>query len=43
MPVKVKKALTSKGARMMMDAAIARATEFGIAVTSPSSMMVVIC
>jgi uncharacterized protein GlcG (DUF336 family) len=33
MPVKVKKALTSKGARMMMDAAIAKATDFGIAVT----------
>jgi len=33
MLVKNKKALTSKGARMMMDAAIARATDFGIAVT----------
>ena len=33
MPVKDKKVLTSKGARMMMDAAIAKATEFGIAVT----------
>ena len=33
MPVKDKKVLTSKGARMMMDAAIAKATEFGIVVT----------
>ena len=33
MPVKTKKALTSKGARMMMDIAIAKATELGIAVT----------
>ena len=33
MPVKDKKVLTSKGARMMMDAAIATATEFGIDVT----------
>jgi len=33
MPVKDKKVLTSKGARMIMDAAIAKATEFGIAVT----------
>ena len=33
MPVKDKKVLTSKGARVMMDAAIAKATEFGIAVT----------
>ena len=33
MPVKDKKVLTSKGARMIMDAAIVKATEFGIAVT----------
>jgi uncharacterized protein GlcG (DUF336 family) len=33
MPIKVKKALTAKGVRMMMDAALAKATEFGIAVT----------
>ena len=33
MPVRAKKALTSKGARMMMDAAIDRATRLGIAVT----------
>ena len=33
MPVKDKKVLTSRGARVMMDAAIAKATEFGIAVT----------
>ena len=33
MPVKNKKVLTSKGARMMMDAAIAKATELGIVVT----------
>jgi uncharacterized protein GlcG (DUF336 family) len=33
MPVKDKKVLTSTGARMIMDAAIAKATEFGIAVT----------
>ena len=33
MPVRTKKALTSKGVRMMMDAAIKRATRLGIAVT----------
>ena len=33
MPIKNKKVLTSKGARMMMDAAIAKATELGIVVT----------
>jgi len=33
MPIKVKKALTAKGVRMMMDAALTKATEFGIAVT----------
>lgn len=33
MPIKVKKTLTSKGVHMMMDAAIAKATEFGIVVT----------
>ena len=33
MPFKDKKALTSKGVRMMMDAAITKATELGIAVT----------
>ena len=33
MPIKAKKTLTSKGVRMMMDAALARAAEFGIAVT----------
>jgi len=33
MPVKDTKRLTSKGARMMMDAAVAKAEEFGIAAT----------
>jgi len=33
MPIKSKKTLTSKGVRMMMDAALARAAEFGITVT----------
>jgi len=33
MPIKAKKTLTSKGVRMMMDAALARAAEFGIAAT----------
>jgi uncharacterized protein GlcG (DUF336 family) len=33
MPIKAKKTLTSKGVRMMMDAAIARAAELGITVT----------
>jgi len=33
MPVRAKKALTSKGVHMMMDAAIDRATRLGIAVT----------
>jgi glc operon protein GlcG len=33
MPVRAKKTLTSKGAHMMMDAAIDRATRLGIAVT----------
>ena len=33
MPTKSKKSLTSKGVRMMMDAALARAAEFGIPVT----------
>jgi uncharacterized protein GlcG (DUF336 family) len=33
MPFKDKKALTSKGVRMMMDAAIAKAESYGIAVT----------
>ena len=33
MPIKAKKTLTSKGVRMMMDAALARAAEFGITVT----------
>jgi glc operon protein GlcG len=33
MPIKAKKTLTSKGVRMMMDAAIARAAEFGIEAT----------
>ena len=33
MPVKEKKALTSKGVHMMMDAAITKATELGLAVT----------
>ena len=33
MPIKAKKTLTSKGVRMMMDAALARASELGIAVT----------
>ena len=33
MPIKTKKALTSKGVRLMMDAALARAAEFGITVT----------
>ena len=32
MPIKAKKTLTSKGVRMMMDAALARAAEFGIPV-----------
>ena len=33
MPIKTKKTLTSRGVRMMMDAALARAAEFGIPVT----------
>jgi uncharacterized protein GlcG (DUF336 family) len=33
LPIKTKKSLTAKGVRMMMDAAIAKATELGIAVT----------
>jgi glc operon protein GlcG len=33
MPIKNKKSLTSKGVRMMLEAAIAKAQEFGIAVT----------
>ena len=33
MPIKAKKTLTSKGVRMMMDAALTRAAEFGITVT----------
>ena len=33
MPIKVKKALTPKGVRMMMDAAIAKAAKLGVAVT----------
>jgi len=33
MPIKAKKTLTSKGVRMMMDAALAKAAEFGITVT----------
>jgi uncharacterized protein GlcG (DUF336 family) len=33
MPIKTKKTLTSKGVRMMLDAALARAAEFGITVT----------
>ena len=33
MPIKAKKTLTSKGVRMMMDAALARADELGITVT----------
>jgi glc operon protein GlcG len=33
MPIKAKKTLTSKGVRMMMDAALARAAEFGIVAT----------
>lgn len=33
MPIKAKKALTSKGVREMMNAALARATELGITVT----------
>jgi uncharacterized protein GlcG (DUF336 family) len=33
MPIKAKKTFTSKGVRMMMDAALARAAEFGITVT----------
>jgi len=33
MPIKTSKALTSKGAHLMMDAAIAKAEEFGITVT----------
>jgi glc operon protein GlcG len=33
MPIKTKKTLTSRGVRMMMDAAIAKAKEFDIAVT----------
>ena len=33
MPIKAKKTLTSKGVRMMMDAALVRAAEFGIPVT----------
>jgi uncharacterized protein GlcG (DUF336 family) len=32
MPIKTKKTLTSRGVRMMMDAALARAAEFGIPV-----------
>ncbi|MGW8303756.1 MAG: GlcG/HbpS family heme-binding protein [Desulfobacterales bacterium] len=33
MPIKTKKTLTSRGVHMMMDAALARAAEFGITVT----------
>ena len=33
MPIKEKKTLTSKGVHMMMDAALAKAAEFGIRVT----------
>ena len=33
MPIKSKKTLTSKGVRMMMDAALAKAAELGITVT----------
>jgi uncharacterized protein GlcG (DUF336 family) len=33
MPIKTKKTLTSSGVHMMMDAALARAAEFGITVT----------
>ena len=33
MPIKAKKTLTSKGVRMMMDAALARAADLGITVT----------
>ena len=33
MPIKTKKTLTSKGVRMMMDAALAKAAELGITVT----------
>jgi glc operon protein GlcG len=33
MPIKAKKTLTSRGVHMMMDAALARAAEFGITVT----------
>ena len=33
MPIKTSKALTSKGVHLMMDAAIAKAEEFGITVT----------
>ena len=33
MPIKAKRTLTSKGVRMMMDAALARAADFGITVT----------
>ena len=33
MPIKAKKTLTSEGVRMMMDAALARAAEFGIPAT----------
>jgi glc operon protein GlcG len=33
MPIKAKKTLTSRGVRMMMDAALARAADFGITVT----------
>ena len=33
MPIKTKKTLTAKGVRMMMDAAIAKAAELGLAVT----------
>ena len=33
MPIKAKKTLTSKGVRMMMDAALTSAAEFGITVT----------
>ena len=33
MPIKTSKALTSKGVHLMMDAAIAKAEEYGIAVT----------
>jgi glc operon protein GlcG len=33
MPIKITKALTSKGVRIMMDDAISKATELGVAVT----------